>query len=174
MTAFAFSLTGSYISERLRQRYLFAMLGVIVATIGLAIETAQPRHHGVRYLGMFFLCSGPYLLMPILVVWLAINVGKGYQRTVALGCLLPFGNTGAFISSNVFITTEAPKYHTGFSVGLGLILMSGLACTLLYAGLRLENSRRDKYAKEQSASELQQNIDEADMGEKHPSFRYQL
>ena len=174
MTAFVISLTGSYISERLRQRYIFAMLGVTIATIGLAIEIAQPRHAGVRYLGMFFLCSGPYLLMPVLVVWLAINVGKGYKRTVALGCLLPFGNCGAFISSNVFITKEAPKYHTGFSVGLGLILMSGTALTLMYVGLRLENSHRDRYVKGRTSSEVQRDTNDSDLGEKHPDFRYQL
>lgn len=110
--------------------------------------------------------------MPILVVWLAINVGKGYKRTVALGCLIAFGNCGAFISSNVFITKEAPKYHTGFSVGLGLILMSGAAITLFYIGLWMENSRRDKYERENAGSMDESMVE--DLGEKDPDFRYQL
>lgn len=58
IVAFVFSLTGAYISERLSQRYFFALLGVFCGVVGLAIEIAQPRHHVVRYLGMFFFASG--------------------------------------------------------------------------------------------------------------------
>lgn len=53
--------------------------------------------------------------MPIMVVWAAINVGRGYKRTVALGLVIGTGNFTALISSNVFITKESPVYKTGQS-----------------------------------------------------------
>lgn len=170
VVAFVFSLTGAYFSERLRQRYIFAMLGVLISFVGLTIEIAQPHEPGVRYLGMFFLTAGVYLLMPVLVVWLAINVGKGYKRTVALGLAIPLGNCGAIISSNVFITGEAPRYHTGFSVGLGMIWMSGAAVTALYILFQIENRRRERAVDRHSHHQL--SIE--DLGDKHPEFRYQL
>ena len=115
------------------------MLGVACETTGLAIELAQPHAVGVRYLGMFFLATGYNIVMPIIVVWLAINVGKGYKRTVALGMVIAVGNSGAFVSSNVFLASETPKYHTGFSVGMGMALISGLFLTLMYIGMRVES-----------------------------------
>lgn len=51
-TALVISLSAAWLSERLRQRYIFAMLGVCLALIGNVIEYVHPPHVGVRYLGM--------------------------------------------------------------------------------------------------------------------------
>lgn len=170
--SFVFSLTCAYLSERFRQRYVFGMLGSVICMVGLAVELAQPRSANVRYMGMFFVTAGPYLTMPITVVWNAINVGKGYKRTVAFACVIALGNCGAFVASNVFITEEAPKYHTGFSTNMGFISLSLVSQTALYVGLRLENAKRDRKRRE-----LPEVLDEKlyeDMGDRHPDFRYQL
>lgn len=139
--AFVASLSCAWLAERLRQRYLFTLFGCIIAIVGLSIELAQPKAAGTRYAGMFFLTAGAYIIMPITVVWLAINVGQGYKRTVAFGMVIAVGNCGAFISSNVFITAETPKYHTGFSVGMGMLLLSVVASSLMYLGLWLEKRK---------------------------------
>ncbi|KAK6434681.1 hypothetical protein LTR95_009137 [Oleoguttula sp. CCFEE 5521] len=115
---------------------------------------------------MFFLTAGGYIVMPIQVVWLAINVGKGYKRTVAFGMVIAVGNCGAFISSNVFLTSEAPKYHLGFSVGMGMFMLATVTSTLMYVGLRLENSKQTRRAGNDTLG------DEELTGEKHPDFRY--
>lgn len=170
VVAFVVSLSCAWLSERLGQRYFFVLFGCILGIIGLAIELAQPKAAGVRYAGMFFLTTGGYVVMPITVVWLAINVGKGYKRTVAFGMVIAVGNCGAFISSNVFITSEAPKYHTGFSVGMGMMLLATVTSTLLYIGLRLENKRRDREGIDSAPVAPSEEL----TGEKHPDFRYQL
>jgi hypothetical protein len=87
---------------------------VIITTVRLAIGIAQPKHEGVRYTGMFFLTAGVYVVMSVTIVWLAFNLRKGYKRSVGLGLLIAIGNCGAFISSNVFLTKETPKFHAGF------------------------------------------------------------
>ena len=104
VVAFVLSVTCAFLADRFRQRYLFGMLGWGLLVIGLAVALAQPRQPGVRYMGMFFIVSGPYIAMPVTVVWLAFNLGKGYKRIVGLGTLLAIGNCGALISANVFIT----------------------------------------------------------------------
>ena len=169
--AFVLTITCCFLSEYLGQRYIFAMLGVTFNTIGLAIELAQPRAVGVRYLGMFFLATGYNIIMPITVVWLAINVGKGYKRTVALGMVIAVGNCGAFISSNVFLASESPKYPIGFSVGMGMTWIAGLFLTVLYVGMKLENRHKDK-TRTQLPDELDESQYEGVAGDKHPDFRY--
>ncbi|KAL0260729.1 hypothetical protein SLS55_004419 [Diplodia seriata] len=170
--SFVFSLTCAYISERIQQRYVFGMLGSVICAAGLAVELAQPRAPNIRYMGMFFVTAGPYLTMPITVVWCAINLGKGYKRTVGFACVIALGNCGAFVASNVFITREAPVYRSGFSTNLGFVALSLVSQTALYVGLRLENRRRER---ERRA--LPEVLDEKayeDAGETHPDFRYQL
>lgn len=169
--AWVVAMTCAVLSDRFRQRYLFAMLGIALMTVGLGIEIAQPKASGARYAGMFFLSAGTYVVMPITVVWLAINVGKGYKRTVALGLAIPIGNCGAFVSSNVFLTKETPKFHTGFSVGMAMCMMSLVALTVMYVGLKRENKRRDR---KQLESPLLDDELLQDLGDQHPSFRYAL
>lgn len=113
LVAFVISLVCAFASEYLRQRFWFALVGAMLNFIGLAIEIAQPKSAGVRYAGMFFLTSGSYVIMPIMVVWSAVNVGGGYKRVVCFAMVIAAGNCGALISSNVFITHQSPKYHTG-------------------------------------------------------------
>ncbi|EME81832.1 uncharacterized protein MYCFIDRAFT_32917, partial [Pseudocercospora fijiensis CIRAD86] len=142
MTAFAMTLIVAYLSERLRQRYFFALFGAILNLIGLTIMIAQPGSASFKYAGTFLLTAGCYIAMPILVVWNAINVGKGYKRVVSFAMTTAIGNCGAFISSNVFITHEAPGYPTGFKVGMGMNCLAILSMTVLYVVLLWTNRRR--------------------------------
>jgi len=172
IVAYVLSMTCAFLAEWLHQRYAFGLVGMILTVIGLAIEIAQPHQAGVRYLGMFFLTAGPYIVMPITVVWLAINLGKGYKRTIGLACVIGIGNCGAFVSSNVFITKETPKFHTGFSVGMGMACLIAVGLTIMYVGLIMSNRRRDTLSATQAENYDRSRLEA--MGEKHPDFRYAL
>jgi len=141
MTAWAIMLVCSMISMRVGRRYMFILFGCMLNMVGLAIEIAQPRKEGVKYLGLFFLTTGSYIVMPITVVLLSLNVKKGYQRAAALGLLAPVGNCGAILSSNVFITGEAPIYHTGFATGLGVNCVSLVGIIILVLYLSMKNRK---------------------------------
>jgi hypothetical protein len=119
MTAWVIMLLCSIISMRIGKRYPFILFGC-----------------------MFFLTTGSYIVMPITVVLLSINVKKGYQRAAALGLLAPIGNCGAILSSNVFVTKEAPVYRTGFATGLGVncISLIGIITLVLYLSMKNRKS----------------------------------
>jgi len=167
--AFVISLSSAWLSDRLRHRYLFALAGGIITLIGNVIEYVHPPQAGVRYLGMYFITAGTYIVMPIMVVWAAINVGKGIKRTVAFGLIIATGNASALISSNVFITKQSPVYKTGFSVGIGMCVLSIVCSTALVIGLYFENKKKDK--KQLPSSNVA--LDEVSI-ENDPNFRYQL
>jgi hypothetical protein len=148
------------------------MFGSLISLTGLAIELAHPSDPNVRYMGMFFLAAGSYLVMPLTVVWCAINVGKGYKRTVALACVIAIGNCGAFVAGNVFITEEDPVYRTGFSTNMGFICLTLVSQTLFYLGLKRENRKRDE--RRATLPEVLDKKMYENSGDQHPDFRYQL
>lgn len=172
VVAWAFSMMCAFLAEWLKKRYMFGMIGVASSAIGLSIQLGLPDNDGVRYMGMFFLTAGPYIIMPLTVVWLAVNLGKGYKRTIGLGAVIGPGNCGAFVASNVFITKEEPDFRTGFAVGLGLIGLAAISLTAMYVGLRLANRARDRRGQALRAGYEHMAVE--DLGEKHPDFRYVL
>ncbi|KAF3003627.1 hypothetical protein E8E13_007598 [Curvularia kusanoi] len=170
LVAAIFSLSLAYLSEYLRKRYVFCTIGFLTMVVGLVVEIVQPKQPGVRYMGLFFMTAGAYLVMPLTIVWIAINVGTGYKRTIALGAISSFGNAGAFIGTNVFLKREEPKFRTGFSTGIGLATIGMIAATILFVGMYLENKRRD----EKALSGISEEDAMGNLGEKHPDFRYGL
>lgn len=173
LSAAVYSISLAYVAEYLSKRYIFCMMGFATIAMGLIVEIVQPKAAGVRYMGLFFITAGAYLVMPLSVVWIAINVGKGYKRTVALGAIVCFGNAGAFIGTNVFLKREEKTgFRTGFSTNLGMCSMGMIAATVMFVGANLSNRKRDERRKE-----LPNVLDEGsveDLGEKHPDFRYCL
>ncbi|KAK8112149.1 Vitamin h protein [Apiospora kogelbergensis] len=155
LVAAVYSISMGYAAERLQKRYVFCVIGF-----------------GVRYMGLFFMTAGAYLVMPLAVVWIAINVGKGYKRTVALGAIVCFGNAGSFIGTNVYLKREEPTFRTGFSTGLGLCALGMLAATVMFMGVLIANKRRDK--RRGVLTEVSHEGSIEDLGEQHPDFRYCL
>jgi hypothetical protein len=66
-----------------------------------------------------------------------------YKRSVATAMQIGIGNCGGLVASNVFITSQAPKYPVGYGVSLGMILMCGILCTVFFFSLIAENKRRN-------------------------------
>jgi MFS family permease len=167
----AFSVIFAYVSEWLQRRYYFYIVGCAVLASGLVVEIVYPTNPKVRYMGMFFIACGCYLAMPISVVWLSINSGSGYKRAVAIAALINFGTAGAFVSSNVFLFRETPRFRTGFSTGLGLACIGACAATVTWLGCKRENKRRDR-----RRAELPIVLDQSmkELGDEHPDFRFVL
>lgn len=174
-TAFVLTLSSAYLSDKLGHRYAFTVFGSILIIIGWAIELAQVPAAGVRYFGMFLVSSGAFINMSTIVVWLCVNVDKGVKRTIAMGFLIGFGNCGAFVSGNVFITNQSPKYPVGFGVGLAFGVVSLITISAYFFGLRRENLRRDRIQSTSGQTYTREELEQMqDLGDSHPDFRYQL
>lgn len=144
-----------------------------VLAIGLIIEVIYPPNPKVRYMGMFFIASGTYLGMPVATIWVAMNAGGGYKRAVAIAAMVNFATAAAFISSNVFMFKEAPRFKTGFSVGLAMTCMGAVAATIMFFGVRWENMKRDRVQREQGEQVLGEGyVDGNVASDEQPNFRF--
>jgi len=74
------------------------------------------------------------------------------------------------VGSNVFLTSQAPKYPAGYATSLALMLLSAITAIAFASGLHLENKKRDRGGRDyrlQLPSEQLENL-----GDDHPDVRF--
>lgn len=167
--AAVFCLSFCYISDRVKHRFGFILFGVCLGCVGFIILLAQEGLPvGAKYFALFTLVSCGYIVQPISVSWLMNNVGGHYKRAFASAAQIGWGNAGGIVASNIFITTEAPYYKTGYGVSIGLLLFTGLMGCLMFILLRRENAKRAGGKRDYRLSEP----DADNLGDDNPRFRF--
>ena len=165
------ALVTAVLSDYFRHRYTFAILGLLIATVGYTLLLCQQSVSvSARYLAVYLITSGGYMTQPVVIVWLMNNLSGHYKRSVGAAMQIGIGNLGGIVASNIFLTDEAPTYPVGFGTSLGLLWLCGIACTGFLFGLRAENHKRDAGARDERLAlpfeELQ------NLGDAHPRFRF--
>ena len=165
------ALITALLTDHFRHRYTFAMIGVVVSSIGYIVLLAQESVSvGARYFAIYLIMAGGYITQPVTLVWLSNNMGGHYKRSINAAMQVGFGNTGGIIASNIFITNQKPRYPVGYGVSLGLQWMCGIACTVLFVGLRMENKKRDRGERDDRLSLPKEEVE--NLGDDHPKFRF--
>ena len=181
LTAAATTFVTSIVSDKMKRRYVFIMLGVLLASIGYIILLAQgplaTPHHAqvglkpqVRYMAVFLVTTGCYIVQPMAVVWLANSLRGHHERAFGLPIQVAVGNIGGIIASNVFVRADAPRYFVGYGVCLAMLLLCGVMSTIFALGLRRESNKRvsgDRDGMQMTAESSQANVRDDD-----PEFRF--
>ncbi|TVY78318.1 putative transporter [Lachnellula suecica] len=165
------ALTVAWLTDKLKHRYSFTMLGVLVGMIGYIILLCQNKVPvGVKYMACFFITTGGYITQPVTWVWLSNNVSGHYKRSVSAAMQIGIGNIGGIVASNIFIPKESPRYTTGYGVSLAMLLLCGLMCTGFFFGLRAENKKRGRGGRDYRFTDERAEL--GNMGDDFPSFRH--
>lgn len=145
LVACVFIMLTAFLSDRVKHRFTFIFVGIVVASIGYAILLAQ-RHVsvGVRYFSLYLVMVGGYMGQPLTIIWLANNTRGHWQRSVSTAMQIGLGNVGGIVASNIFIGKEAPGYKTGFGVSLGLLWLVAFAAVVTVVGIWWENKRMER------------------------------
>lgn len=173
----AVTLITAWASDRLHHRYSFTMAGIVIATIGYVMLLCQgpPTGQGalpigVRYLAVFFVFTGIYIVAPMAIVWLANNMGGHYKRSFGTAIQIGVGNVGGIIGSNIYPAAKAPRYKTGYSTALGMLWVCGLMCTIFYFGMMAENKKRDRGERDNRLGLPKEELE--NLGDDHPEYRF--
>lgn len=146
-----------------------AALGITGFT--MLISSSDPH---VQYAGTFLAAMGIYPTIPNTLAWVANNVEGVYKRGVVIGVVVGWGNLNGIISSNIYLSTELPRFWTGHGTvlaALSLCLLGG--SVLMHTLLRIENGKRlsgkrDRMHEGKTAVEIWV------AGDKRPDFIYTL
>ncbi|KAF2168123.1 hypothetical protein M409DRAFT_65638 [Zasmidium cellare ATCC 36951] len=167
--AAVFCLSLCYLSDRLKHRFAFILFGVLLGFIGYVILlTQQGLPVGAKYFALFTLVTCGYIVQPISVSWLMNNVGGHYKRAFASAAQIGWGNAGGIVASNIYITSEAPFYKTGYGVSIALLLFTGVMSGVMFWGLVLENRKRARGERDYRL----QGEDADNLGDDDPRFKF--
>ncbi|KAF2266179.1 MFS general substrate transporter [Lojkania enalia] len=162
------ALVTAWLTDRLRHRFYFCIVGLCISSVGYILLLAQDSlSAGAKYFALFLIVPGGYITQPITLVWMSNLVSGHYKRSVSSAMQVGFGNIGGIVASNVFLASEAPKYPTGYGVSLGMLWICGAACVSLFFLVKSENRKRDRGERDHRLEEE----DADNLGDDHPHFR---
>jgi hypothetical protein len=111
--------------------------------VGFVLQIAT-HHPQLKYLGTFFAAAGIYPNVPQTVAWNGNNIGGSTKRSVGIAMQVGFGNLGGVLSGFTYTYPDAPMYHRGHEVVIGLLTMSTVLCIGMSWWCARENRRRDR------------------------------
>ncbi|KAL3442660.1 major facilitator superfamily domain-containing protein [Aspergillus insuetus] len=163
-------------SDLCRHRYWFIMAGCATTIAGYAILISQspPGRHrlpmGVQYFALFLVFIGIQIVQPITLGWLSGNLAGHYKRAFGSAIQVSLGNLAGLVASNIFLTSEAPTFVTGFATCFALLVLHALLSSLLAYLMKRENARRDRGERDYRFELPEEQLN--NMGDCHPSYRF--
>ena len=167
--AFVLTLSVAVASEKFKIRAPFIMGSASLAIIGYIILLSA-RKAGVSYVGTIFAAAGIYPATAIVLSWPANNVSGQTKRATANAMQISIGNLGAVLGTQLYRSTDGPRFFVGHGFALGYLCMNLLVVGSLWAILRAENARRDRG----EADARLAGISEGEwLGDEDPRWRFQ-
>ena len=178
ITAAALTLVVCYFSDKAakagksRSPYIFfPMCAILIGFIMAIAGSAAGNVPGVVYAGVFIATCGIYPAFPGNITWLSNNLAGSYKRAAGMAFHIGVGNLGGAMASNFYRQVDAPK----FLLGHGLEIMFCVIGMIALAALRISYMRINK-TRDMAEDDGSDNSDQqlSEMGDRAPTFRYQL
>jgi MFS family permease len=128
------SLVVAYLSDKTGVRLPFILFGDALLIIGLAILLHGSSDFSTEYAGICLVSMGAFSAGAIVVCWYLMNLHGHVSRSIGAGWMIGFGNCGGVVAPFAFISTDAPWYHTGYSLLMAMTVLNA-AAALGYGGL---------------------------------------
>ncbi|KAL7627223.1 hypothetical protein AAE478_003999 [Parahypoxylon ruwenzoriense] len=163
----------AYLSDRLKHRYGFIILGCAISTVGYVMLLDQGNlSREAKYGALMLVSIGGFICAPVALTWLSNNVAGHWKHSLASAIQVALGNTAGIIAAVIFRQEESPRYQTGYGTSVAMVWVGGVAASLLFAGLLIENRMRDAGKRNERLSCPKEEVE--NMGDYHPSFRFTL
>ena len=139
--ALVLALTTAYFSDRTHLRYPYIMLCFALSLIGLAILISVKHAFHAKYAGIHLIAMGAFAGGPLILCWIVMNLQGHVDRSIGTAWTIGFGNTGGFVATFAFLATDAPLYHTGYTICL-VVTVVGMVAASVYLMLVSRENRK--------------------------------
>jgi MFS family permease len=171
MTSLVVTISFGWLSDYLRRRAIFVFIGCAISTIGYIVLLCQGALSiEVKYGAVFIVSAGIFIAAPVTMIWLLTNLSGHYKRGIGMSVQIGFGNIGSIVASNIFISKEAPKFITGYSVALAFVVLEAVLALVFLMALKRENGKRNSGSRNWRFDLPKEEAD--NMGDDHPDFRF--
>ncbi|AAW42552.2 transporter, putative [Cryptococcus deneoformans JEC21] len=164
----------SFLSKRLKERLMVTTVQPFWHLTFLIVIVALPddANRWVKWVVTSLLLGFPYC-HPILVSMNSMNAGSVRTRTVASSVYNMFVQASALIASNVYQPSDAPYYHKGNRVLIGISVASIVICWLAKAWYIWRNKQRAKIWDSWTVQQKEEYLATTkDSGNKRLDFRF--
>ncbi|KAF3026574.1 hypothetical protein E8E14_014150 [Neopestalotiopsis sp. 37M] len=139
----------AFSSDFLRMRFPFIMLGFIFTFTGFIIYAAITDVEAqirLAYYACFMMVWGTSAPSVLLSAWYNNNIAHEGRRVLLTSVGVPLANLMGLVSSNIFLSREAPKYESALITTATFGATGALVAGLLGAYMVFDNHRRNRRA----------------------------
>lgn len=115
--------------------------------IGLAMLMTIHHHFPAQYAALFLFAMGVNTTGPLITCWYVMNLHGHMERSVGPAWAISFGNCGGIIATFTFLATDAPYYHMGSSLCMGMVALGSVAAAI-YGLLLWKHNKRARMVAE--------------------------
>ncbi|OCF32497.1 hypothetical protein I316_05925 [Kwoniella heveanensis BCC8398] len=169
-----FNLSLAFISRRTNQRLLATLVQPVWALVFLIVLVTIPDNvnRWAKWAIVSLLQAYPYA-HPILVSMNSMNAGSVRTRTVASSVYNMFVQAASLVASNIYQPTDAPYYHKGNRVLIGISCASIFLILFSKLWFKWRNSQRAKIWDHWTIPEKEEYLrTTTDKGNKRLDFRF--
>ncbi|KAL4779834.1 major facilitator superfamily domain-containing protein [Aspergillus varians] len=140
------SLLIATLSDYSRNRYIFAIIPMLIAMAGYGVLLSlhDTVHHNIQYGALFLITCGVYSASPVYLCWFGMNLGGHTRRSVGTAFQIGFGNIGGIVGTYSFLEKDAPLYRNGYIIGLSFACFSAAMATLYLFGVWYDNRQHQR------------------------------
>ncbi|GMM32995.1 hypothetical protein DASC09_003200 [Saccharomycopsis crataegensis] len=172
--AFVYGNFIGYLSDKLKMRFPFVVLNLLLTLVGGALAFSHPLStvpDYTKYSGLFLIVSGSYAATPLLICWATTNLGGHTRKNLGITMTISFGSLSGLVCIFPFLNDNPHRYTKGFSTGFGFLLLSlgsSIAYFFVLRSANLKKRTNDYKMKFGENSQRKQII----LGDRNPAFDY--
>jgi dipeptide/tripeptide permease len=131
-----------FISDRYTMRGPFIIFWAVITLIGYIILICDVAP-GVKYFAIFLTVAGVSPNIATSISFVGANFGPIYKRATVMGFYFTIGNSAGLISSNIYPSTESPRFIKGHAINLAFAALTLVITSVIMIINVSENKRRD-------------------------------
>jgi MFS family permease len=169
VAATIFIIATCYLSDHVRMRGPFVVLGSVLQALGWIVQLAC---HGtaVRYFGLFLISCGAFGSIPPSSTWLLNNIQPQLARATAMAFVVATGNCGGIVATFTYIGNKTAS--TGNVLQLGLSGLTFVCASSLMLFNKWENAKRACGDRNHRLTDGK--VPANELGSRHPGFKLSL
>ncbi|KAF2648198.1 putative allantoate permease [Lophiostoma macrostomum CBS 122681] len=150
-TALVACLLCAWLSDLVRLRLPFVLVGLTLACIGLIILMTVHHNIWAQFAALCLFAMGVFSAGICVACWYIMNLQGHSQRAIGTAWMISMGNTGGILATFTFVASDAPRYTKGYGICIGALCVSFIS-SFVYAGLILK-ARKSKKSEGVSAED---------------------